>query len=106
VSPSSKAWHARGAGRVRQQVLDRDRGCRLCGTTDDLQVHHVEAARDAGPTTPSNLLVLCRDCHDAVERGELAIPSHIHRTDPSEGLRTALRGSSRSTDIEKEQKWA
>jgi 5-methylcytosine-specific restriction endonuclease McrA len=89
VSPSSKAWHARGAAAVRQKVLDRDRGCRLCGKTEDLQVHHVEAAAAGGATTPSNLIVLCGACHLSVEKDELAIPAgHLGRTEAPEGLRS------------------
>jgi 5-methylcytosine-specific restriction endonuclease McrA len=71
VSPSSKAWHERGAPAVRQQVIDRDRGCRLCGTTEELQVHHIVAAGDGGPTTPDNLIVVCRKHHQAVEDGAI-----------------------------------
>jgi 5-methylcytosine-specific restriction endonuclease McrA len=105
VSPSSKAWHEPGAGRARAAVLDRDRGCRICGDVEDLTIHHVVPARDGGPTTPSNLLVLCRDCHELVEQGEISL-GHRGRTDPAEGLRTAYRGSDGSTDIERRPKWA
>jgi 5-methylcytosine-specific restriction endonuclease McrA len=104
-SPSNRAWHERGAPRIRQKVLDRDKGCRLCGTTEDLTVHHIVAAADGGPTTPSNLLVLCSGHHEAVERGEISL-GPMGRTDPSEGLKTALRGSDGSTDIEGGPKWA
>jgi 5-methylcytosine-specific restriction endonuclease McrA len=104
-SPSNRAWHAKGAGTVRTTVLDRDRGCRLCGATEDLTVHHVVAARDGGATEPSNLLVLCRDCHELVERDELEIPSH-HRTDPPEGLRTAPVCAVDVTQRKEGPKWA
>jgi 5-methylcytosine-specific restriction endonuclease McrA len=102
-SPSSRAW--RGASAVRQEVLNRDRGCRLCGRTEDLQVHHVVPARDGGATEASNLLVLCGYCHLRVEKDEPAIPAHIPRTDLPEGLRTAYTRSDASTDIERNPKW-
>jgi len=41
--------------------------CRICGSTDRLELHHRVPARENGPTTPTNLAVLCHDCHLAVE---------------------------------------
>jgi len=105
-SPSNRSWHERGASVVRQKVLDRDRGCRLCGKTEDLQVHHVIAAADGGPTTPSNLVVLCGACHIRVDKDELAIPSHIHPTEPPEGLRTAPVCAVDVTERKEGPKWA
>jgi len=53
---------------MRARVLERDRHqCTRCGATEDLQVHHVVAAEDGGPTTLENLITLCADCHDAAE---------------------------------------
>ncbi len=38
--------------------------CRLCGSTVGIEVHHIRALADGGhPTDPSNLILLCRDCH-------------------------------------------
>jgi 5-methylcytosine-specific restriction endonuclease McrA len=68
-SASNRAWHEPGAARVHRRMVDRDNGCVMCGATEDLQVHHVRAAADGGPTTPDNLIVLCRDHHLEVERG-------------------------------------
>jgi 5-methylcytosine-specific restriction endonuclease McrA len=48
---------------VREQVLERDRVCVICGATENLQVHHVIPARASGPTTAANLIVLCHDHH-------------------------------------------
>lgn len=68
-SPSNRAWHERGAQRVRERVLERDsHRCTRCGVTERLQVHHIVSADDGGPTTPANLTTLCIDCHAAVER--------------------------------------
>jgi 5-methylcytosine-specific restriction endonuclease McrA len=41
--------------------------CRVCGSTRDLEVHHVISAAEGGRTTPENLVVLCRDHHLEVE---------------------------------------
>jgi hypothetical protein len=72
-SPSNRAWHVGGAFRARQKVLERDGGCILCGATERLEVHHLIPAAEGGPTTPDNLVVLCRRHHEAVERGEISL---------------------------------
>jgi len=70
-SPSNRAWHRPGAPRVRANLLAQG-CCRVCGSTRDLEVHHVIAAADGGATVPENLVVLCRDHHleaEAEKRG-------------------------------------
>jgi 5-methylcytosine-specific restriction endonuclease McrA len=75
MSASSRAWHERGAARLRRQLLSSPAaGCAVCGSTDQLEVHHIVAARDGGPTTPDNLVVLCRRHHleaEAEKRGSV-----------------------------------
>lgn len=72
VSPSSRAWHQPGAARVRANLLAQA-ACRICGSTDRLELHHVIPARQGGATTPGNLAVLCHAHHLAVERGETSL---------------------------------
>jgi 5-methylcytosine-specific restriction endonuclease McrA len=68
VSPSSKSWHTPGAQVVRLHVLKRDGfACVRCGGGERLQVHHVDAAEDGGPTTPENLATVCSECHVTIE---------------------------------------
>ena len=61
--------------RTRILVLDRDRGCRYpgCGTTRNLEIHHLQHWRDGGPTDTTNLLGLCPFHHDGHHRGEFTI---------------------------------
>jgi 5-methylcytosine-specific restriction endonuclease McrA len=67
-SPSNRAWHEPGATRTRLRVLNRDDfRCTRCGSTRDLEVHHIVGAAEDGPTTPENLIVLCHDCHVEAE---------------------------------------
>ena len=72
-SPSNRSWHERGAQQVRQRVLKRDGyKCTRCGSTDDLEIHHVIPAADGGPTSMENLIVLCHQHHgeaEAAKRG-------------------------------------
>jgi hypothetical protein len=90
---------------MRQKLLSRDGACFFCGSEERLEAHHIAAAAVSGPTTPDNLIVLCKPHHDAVEAGEISL-GPMGRTDSAEALRTAYRGSERSTDIEGGPKWA
>jgi 5-methylcytosine-specific restriction endonuclease McrA len=64
-------WHL-----VRQQVIDRDKACRLCGAGKSpsgrsLDVHHRDARRNFlmvdVANDLSNLIALCAPCHGSVE---------------------------------------
>lgn len=49
---------------LRRQVIRRSGGrCERCGRSGRLEVHHVTYVR-RGRELPSDLQVLCRDCHD------------------------------------------
>ena len=49
---------------ARIQVLNRDGNrCRNCGSTENLHVHHIQWKRDGGEDKLSNLITLCRSCH-------------------------------------------
>ncbi len=45
-------------------ILERGGACERCGVPDDLQVHHIVPVAHGGPHVPSNVLVLCRSCHN------------------------------------------
>ena len=69
VSASNRSWHAPGATRTRLRVLDRDDfRCTRCGSTRDLEVHHIIGAADGGATSMENCVTLCHDCHLEAER--------------------------------------
>lgn len=54
----------------RVQVLRRDGWrCVLCGRHKRLTVHHIRPAALGRDDRPSNLVTLCRGCHDDLERG-------------------------------------
>jgi 5-methylcytosine-specific restriction endonuclease McrA len=50
---------------ARQEVIQRDRVCRLCSSPDASDVHHIERLSDAPLLMydSGNLILLCRDCH-------------------------------------------
>jgi len=37
--------------------------CKVCGSTDNLEKHHIIPLEKGGPDTVQNLMVLCRECH-------------------------------------------
>lgn len=51
--------------KVRRNVIKRDKGCRLCGSTKALHVHHIEPLRQAPLLAfyEYNAITLCRSCH-------------------------------------------
>lgn len=59
---------------VRLYVFSRDNWrCRACGRADTLDPHHVVFKSAGGRDIPSNLLTMCRHCHDSVHGGRLKI---------------------------------
>jgi 5-methylcytosine-specific restriction endonuclease McrA len=76
---STAAWQkARAAARRR----DGER-CTACSSNQNLEVHHVVALAKGGRRFAlSNLTTLCRECHQATERGagstRPASRSHAH----------------------------
>jgi 5-methylcytosine-specific restriction endonuclease McrA len=51
-------------GQSRDRVLERDRWkCQRCGSSVNLQVHHVRYRGRLGPDALDNLISLCADCH-------------------------------------------
>jgi len=76
ASPSSRAWAKPGAGKLRQQVLSRDRyRCLVCGSSEHLEVHHVIPVAIGGTNRPENLVTLCRDCHREADRDPPPLPA-------------------------------
>jgi 5-methylcytosine-specific restriction endonuclease McrA len=50
--------------RLRQLVLRRDGWrCQLCGTMENLEVHHKKFRSRSGQDTGENLVTLCTKCH-------------------------------------------
>lgn len=57
--------------KVRGIVLDRDDyTCVQCGSTDRIQVHHMQALANGGDNMASNLQTLCYKCHMEKHEGQ------------------------------------
>ena len=49
---------------LRRRVLERDGWrCQKCGSSSDLQVHHLRYRSKRGNDEPDNLIALCACCH-------------------------------------------
>lgn len=51
---------------VQQGILKLDTKCYICGSTENLQLHHIIPLSNGGPNIPSNILTLCGECHGKV----------------------------------------
>ena len=51
-------------GQLKTEVLNRDGWrCQGCGSTMNLQVHHLKKRSQLGWDVPDNLVTLCASCH-------------------------------------------
>lgn len=79
---------------TREAVYVRDRGqcanCRASGPDVTLDVHHVVPRGRGGSNRMSNLILLCRQCHDA---------AHGRATAPTVDFRSTGNMSTASFDI-------
>lgn len=52
---------------LRKSIIKRDGGCcKICGTTQRLTVHHIDPICYGGSDNPSNLVTLCKECHNKI----------------------------------------
>ena len=51
--------------KLHQQVLERDGWrCQVCGSMQNLQVHHLKFRSQSGNDQEQNLITLCAECHE------------------------------------------
>ena len=54
---------------LHQQILRRDGWrCQLCGSMQNLEVHHLRFRSRCGDDSEENLITLCAECHVRVHR--------------------------------------
>lgn len=52
--------------KVVRAIYERDwYRCRACGSGQNLQIHHILYRSHGGTDDPDNLVLLCRECHQA-----------------------------------------
>ena len=56
-------------GELHRQVLERDNWrCQVCGSMQNLQVHHLKFRSQSGDDVEQNLITLCTECHEQMHR--------------------------------------
>jgi predicted HNH restriction endonuclease len=54
---------------LRKQVLQRDGWrCQICGSKQNLHVHHKQLRSQQGDDGDPNLITLCANCHEGLHR--------------------------------------
>ena len=54
---------------LHRQVLERDGWrCQVCGSMQNLQVHHLKFRSQSGGDVEQNLITLCAECHELMHR--------------------------------------
>ena len=54
------------------------RCCAICRSRENLTVHHIERQCDGGGNAENNLVTLCKECHDGVDRvGNIVIEGWV-----------------------------
>jgi len=55
--------------KLQRQVLERDGWrCQVCGSMQNLQVHHLKFRSRSGGDEEQNLITLCAGCHEQVHQ--------------------------------------
>lgn len=75
---------------VKAYIRDRDSyTCKVCGSKDDLEVHHILFKSQGGTDTPVNLATLCHICHHKLHQGLLSKKEMAKITSAAKQLRDA-----------------
>jgi 5-methylcytosine-specific restriction endonuclease McrA len=54
---------------LHRRVLERDGWrCQVCGSMQNLQVHHLKFRSQSGGDEEQNLITLCAECHEQAHR--------------------------------------
>jgi len=62
-------WAEKDYEKLRKQVLCRDGWrCQVCGSRQNLQVHHKQLRSQQGSDDDLNLITLCSACHEGLHR--------------------------------------
>ena len=55
---------------LHRRILERDGWrCQVCGSMQNLQVHHLKRRSHSGSDVEQNLITLCAECHERVHGG-------------------------------------
>lgn len=49
--------------KIYEKIVEEQPYCQLCGSTNNLHIHHIYYRSQLGLTTEKNLIRLCQNCH-------------------------------------------
>ena len=65
--------------KLQRQVLERDGWrCQVCGSMQNLQVHHLKFRSHSGSDEEQNLITLCAECHERMHRKAACCEAGMH----------------------------
>ena len=65
--------------KLQRQVLERDGWrCQVCGSMQNLQVHHLKFRSQSGSDEEQNLITLCAECHERMHRKTACCEAGMH----------------------------
>ena len=74
----------KGYYNIKAYILDRDhyrcQSRQKVKHAEKLHVHHIQFRCNGGTNTPSNLITLCEDCHDALHHGKFDLKAKKSKT--------------------------
>jgi RNA-directed DNA polymerase len=109
LDPFDVHWHgsrsygneARGGGpawrTAREEALAKTEGtCAICGSLEQVEVHHIKAKTKRGGNVEQNLIPLCRKCHRQAEKRNSVVSQQLREkvTELNSGEPDALKGAS------------
>lgn len=62
---SKKKELRKGSRQVKKELIKENPHCDICGSTENLELHHVFLIRHGFPTKKENCRLLCQHCHRA-----------------------------------------
>lgn len=68
---NKRAKAADVSNKVRQEVLERDKWCIICGSPHNKTIAHYKSRAKGGLGIPQNLVVLCVKCHHDYDNGKM-----------------------------------
>lgn len=62
--------------RLHREILERDSWrCQKCGCSKNLEVHHMRRRSAVGDDAETNLITLCRECHQLLHTSASRLPT-------------------------------
>lgn len=62
INEDEKGWF-----KTRKKVFEKyGRCCSMCGSVQNVEVHHIIPIKEGGTNELENLIPLCRDCHQEI----------------------------------------